>query len=71
MDTLVQQLQQTPCSVCGTFRRHMLNKHREYDVLATGHNRDDEAQSIIMNLMKNQLSLLVKLGPQSGRHPSL
>ncbi len=55
------------CSVCGVFRRDILNKYTKgYDVLATGHNMDDEAQAIIMNLLKNNLDILPRLGPISG-----
>lgn len=42
-----------PCSVCGVFRRYLLNKHAHtFDVIATGHNLDDEAQVVLMNLIK-------------------
>lgn len=42
-----------PCSVCGVFRRYLLNKYAEgFDVIATGHNLDDEAQSVLMNVIK-------------------
>lgn len=42
-----------PCSVCGVFRRSLLNKHAKgCDVLVTGHNLDDESQSVLMNLVK-------------------
>jgi uncharacterized protein (TIGR00269 family) len=48
-----------PCSVCGVFRRHLLNKYaRGYDVIATGHNLDDEAQAVLMNLTKGHKDLL-------------
>ncbi len=66
LDTAISILQQTPCSACGVFRRYLLNKHREFDIIATGHNLDDEAQSILMNLIKNQRELLAMLGPRSG-----
>ena len=66
IDSVYPVLKQKPCSVCGVFRRYLLNKHREFDILATGHNLDDEAQSIVMNLLKNQVSFLAKLGPKSG-----
>jgi tRNA-5-methyluridine54 2-sulfurtransferase len=43
-----------PCSTCGVHRRDLMAKHAEgYDVIATGHNLDDEAQVILMNLFKN------------------
>ena len=55
------------CNVCGTFRRYLLNsKSKGFDKVATGHNLDDEAQSVMMNLVKNQMSLLSRLGPVAG-----
>ncbi len=48
-----------PCTVCGTFRRFLLNKHsKEYNKIATGHNMDDEAQAVLMNLTKANTDLL-------------
>lgn len=56
-----------PCSICGTFRRYLLNKYsKEYDKLCTGHNMDDEAQSILMNLIRPNLELLARIGPKTG-----
>ena len=50
-----------PCSVCGVFRRYLLNKHAKgYDVIATGHNLDDEAQAVLMNLIKANKQLLLR-----------
>lgn len=55
------------CSTCGVLRRDILNNYsKEFDVLVTGHNMDDEAQSIIMNLLKNNIDILPRLGPISG-----
>lgn len=57
------------CALCGVLRRYMLNKYaRKYKAtkLATGHNLDDEAQSILMNLFKGNMSLSAKLGPKTG-----
>ena len=70
IDAVAPHISQTPCSVCGVFRRYLLNKHREFDVLATGHNLDDETQSIVMNLLKNQPWLLAQLGPRTGTQSS-
>ncbi|NQV08317.1 TIGR00269 family protein [Candidatus Woesearchaeota archaeon] len=56
-----------PCTICGTFRRYMLNKYsKEYTKIVTGHNLDDEAQSIFMNLLKNNLEISARLGPETG-----
>lgn len=57
------------CTVCGVLRRYLINKHARLlgaKKLVTGHNLDDEAQSILMNLMKNYIDKLSKLGPISG-----
>ena len=47
--------QKKPCNVCGVWRRYLLNKHAKKlgaDKVITGHNLDDEAQAIIMNIFK-------------------
>jgi len=57
------------CSICGVLRRSLWNKKaRELNAtkLATGHNLDDEAQSIVMNMFKNNIKTLAKLGPRTG-----
>lgn len=43
------------CGVCGTFRRKALNQAAAdllADYVATGHNLDDEAESILLNLVR-------------------
>jgi uncharacterized protein (TIGR00269 family) len=43
------------CSYCGVFRRRAINKAAldlKADIVATGHNMDDEAQTIMMNMMR-------------------
>lgn len=55
------------CSFCGTFRRYLLNKYsRDADVIITGHNLDDEVQSIVMNFFKSNVDLLPRLGIING-----
>lgn len=52
-----------PCSHCGILRRYLLNKAaREVKAnkLATGHNLDDAAQTVLMNIMKNEPSRLAR-----------
>ena len=62
--------QKNPCTVCGTLRRHMLNRYAQgYDCIATGHNLDDEAQAVLMNICTGRLELLPRLGPISGSAP--
>lgn len=66
---LKQNPQMKPCTLCGAFRRYLLNKKaRELRAtkLATGHNLDDEAQVIIMNLLRASPSQSARLGPSSG-----
>ena len=60
-----------PCNVCGVFRRYMLNKYARQEgatKVVTGHNLDDEAQAIVMNLFKANTTLAGRLGPISGLH---
>jgi len=57
-----------PCTPCGVLRRFALNKKaREIkaDKLATGHNLDDIAQTILMNIFKGDLKRLFRMGPHS------
>jgi len=62
------------CSFCGVFRRHCLNtKAKELQVnrLATGHNLDDMAQSILMNFVNADMKKLARLGPHLHVQPGL
>ncbi len=57
---------QAPCTYCGVLRRSLLNRAaRELGAtkLATGHNLDDEAQAIMLNYVRADLSRLHRLGP--------
>ncbi|MBW2996137.1 adenine nucleotide alpha hydrolase family protein [Candidatus Woesearchaeota archaeon] len=59
----------TSCTICGVLRRYLLNKYArklKADKIITGHNLNDEAQGIIMNLLKNNLNLLARQGPITG-----
>ena len=69
LDKLIPMLNMNSCNVCGTFRRYLLNKKsRELGAtkLATGHNLDDEAQSVMMNTFRNQVFINARLGPITG-----
>ncbi len=67
LDELLKFKKFTPCAVCGINRRYLLNKYSKgYDIIATGHNMDDECQSITMNLLRNNLDVLARLGPKTG-----
>ncbi len=59
----------SPCNICGTFRRNALNTYArdlKATKVVTGHNLDDEAQSILLNIFKNNFSILSRLGPFNG-----
>ena len=56
-----------PCSICGTLRRYALNKYaHSFDKIATGHNMDDEAQAILMNILRFNWSAIPQGGPSPG-----
>jgi uncharacterized protein (TIGR00269 family) len=55
-----------PCSACGLSKRHLFDRAaREggYDVVATGHNLDDEAAVLFGNLLKWQTDYLGRQRP--------
>ena len=69
LDEMLNILDVKPCTICGIFRRYLLNKKsRELNLtkLATGHNLDDECQSILMNHMRNDIGASARLGPKAG-----
>jgi|BEDMetMinimDraft_2_1075160.scaffolds.fasta_scaffold01411_1 uncharacterized protein (TIGR00269 family) len=52
------------CSVCGVFRRRAINLIAEElgaNKIATGHNKDDEAQTILMNVLRGDLERILRL----------
>jgi len=55
-----------PCSACGLSKRHLLNRAAidgGYDVLATGHNLDDEAAVLFGNVMQWHVDYLARQRP--------
>jgi uncharacterized protein (TIGR00269 family) len=55
-----------PCSVCGLTKRHEMNRIARdlgYDVLATGHNLDDEAAVLFGNTLTWSKDYLLRQGP--------
>jgi len=69
LDEMLKILDVKPCTICGIFRRYLLNKKSKelrFTKIATGHNLDDECQSILMNQMKNNIRLSARLGPKVG-----
>ena len=63
------------CAVCGLSKRHVFNEvAREggYDVLATGHNLDDEAAVLLGNVLRWETGYLARQSPVlESTHPSL
>ena len=56
------------CTYCGVFRRWILNqvaREEKATKIATGHNLDDEAQSIMMNYLEGNIQNLTRLGAMS------
>jgi len=56
------------CTYCGVFRRWILNRvaiEEEATKIATGHNLDDETQSILMNYLEGNINNLIRIGPKS------
>jgi uncharacterized protein (TIGR00269 family) len=57
------------CNICGVLRRWLLNKKaRELKAtkLVTGHNLDDEVETIFMNFFSGNINLSLRLGPITG-----
>lgn len=63
-----------PCSVCGLVKRHEMNRIARdfgYDVLATGHNLDDEAAVLFGNTLTWAGEYLLRQGPVLPGTPGL
>lgn len=67
IDALAKETTDSMCGTCGVFRRYLLNNTARKvgaTKLVTGHNLDDEAQSIMMNMLKGDLLRLARTGPK-------
>lgn len=63
---LAQVLQRVPCSGCGLSKRYLMNRvahERGFTVVATGHNLDDEAATLLGNLLHWQTEALARQSP--------
>lgn len=63
---LARAVRRVPCAACGTTKRYTFNRTaRElgYDVLATGHNLDDEAAALLGNLIHWNMDYLARQSP--------
>tara|TARA_B100000212_G_scaffold342209_1_gene328224 strand:+ start:2564 stop:3445 length:882 start_codon:yes stop_codon:yes gene_type:complete len=73
MDEVAQKIiekkdKKAPCSYCGVFRRQGINHLAERvgaDVIALGHNLDDMAQTIMMNMQNGDIERTLRLAPHT------
>ena len=63
LDRLVEGQEERACSLCGILRRKALMtlaREEGADCIATGHNLDDEAQSVLMNWLRGDRDRLLR-----------
>ena len=63
-----KQAPRMPCSYCGVFRRQGINhlaKKVGADYVALGHNLDDMAQTVLMNMTNGDLERTLRLAPHT------
>lgn len=63
---LAMAVHRPACSTCGTIKRYQFNRaavEHDYDVMATGHNLDDEAARLLGNVLHWQEEYLDKQSP--------
>lgn len=64
----------SPCTFCGVFRRMLMNDEARRigaRYLATGHNLDDTAQSIMMNFVRGDAERMARMAPHINVQPGL
>ena len=75
MDQLARtKSEKSACTYCGVLRRRCMNslaRKLGAEVLATGLNLDDTAQSILMNFTRGDVERLARLGPHIKVQPGL
>lgn len=63
---IADQTRRAPCSGCGLAKRYLFNREaaqRGYAVVATGHNLDDEAATLLGNVLHWQTGYLARQAP--------
>lgn len=67
--------ERAPCSLCGSVKRHILNRfafEEGFAVYATGHNLDDEAATLLGNILHWQVEYLAHQDPcLPSPHPKM
>jgi len=72
IEELSRKIKRTPCRVCGTIKRYIMNKEaKDFFCVATGHNLDDEASLLLGNLLNWQKGYLERQFPVLDNHKSL
>jgi uncharacterized protein (TIGR00269 family) len=73
LDSILKTDQSRACSYCGIFRRTLLNRAARdlgANKLALGHNLDDLAQTVLMNIMKNEAERNARYLSPKTSHPA-
>jgi len=76
-EMLTHERKEASCTYCGVFRRTLLNSTARSigaNKLATGHNLDDDAQTVLLNVMNGDTERLARLRPtrvQEGLVPRI
>lgn len=75
LDEMVERDPDTvPCTYCGVFRRNALNRTAKKvgaSRFAFGHNLNDTAGSVLMNVCRGDVERLARLGPHEKARPGL
>lgn len=74
LDEVAGSLRGAPCAHCGTIKRYLLNRAAwagGYEALATGHNLDDEAATLLGNTLRWDLEYLARQHPVLPAGPKL
>lgn len=66
IEPIARKTRRKACAVCGTLKRHLMNRFtidNDYDVLATGHNLDDEVTVLFGNVLHWQTDYMGRQYP--------
>jgi uncharacterized protein (TIGR00269 family) len=72
LDDLIKKLPDlkiNACTICGTVRRKLLNQKAselKADKLAIGHNLDDQTETFLLNIVRNDIKRIVQHPPQGN-----